>query len=229
MAFKTVLRTLSFPIIFSFAFPFAAHAEPAKQAEQSKLKVNITPSIGRFTVMHNGQPVTVMRNQDAANKIIDDYALTSRSCPPFCIQPFQLLPGVTTIGELEMIQFLKQKAAGDKNLLIIDSRTPDWVAKGTIPSATNIPWTQLHRESSSYEPLVIEEILTDRFGAKNEDGIWNFAQAKQLVLFCNGPWCGQSPTNLIALVNMGYPAHKLFWYRGGMQSWNSLGLTTVKP
>ncbi|RKZ91616.1 MAG: rhodanese-like domain-containing protein, partial [Gammaproteobacteria bacterium] len=26
-----------------------------------------------------------------------------------------------------------------------------------------------------------------------------------------------------------YPVYKLKWYRGGMQSWVSLGLTTVKP
>jgi hypothetical protein len=29
------------------------------------------------------------------------------------------------------------------------------------------------------------------------------------------------------LLALGYPAHKLKWYRGGMQSWKSLGLTTV--
>jgi hypothetical protein len=31
------------------------------------------------------------------------------------------------------------------------------------------------------------------------------------------------------LLKIGYPAHKLFWYRGGMQDWENLGLTTVKP
>jgi len=29
--------------------------------------------------------------------------------------------------------------------------------------------------------------------------------------------------------SIGYPAHKLFWYRGGMQDWENLRLTTVKP
>jgi hypothetical protein len=28
---------------------------------------------------------------------------------------------------------------------------------------------------------------------------------------------------------MGYPAHKLKWYRGGVQDWKMLGLTTVAP
>jgi hypothetical protein len=27
----------------------------------------------------------------------------------------------------------------------------------------------------------------------------------------------------------GYPADKIKWYRGGMQSWEIVGLTTVKP
>ena len=53
--------------------------------------------------------------------------------------------------------------------------------------------------------------------------------AKTLILFCNGAWCGQSPTNLRALMDLGYPAHKLKWYRGGMQAWEQLGFTTVNP
>jgi hypothetical protein len=31
------------------------------------------------------------------------------------------------------------------------------------------------------------------------------------------------------LLAMGYPAHKLKWYRGGIQEWKQLGLTTVAP
>ncbi|WP_028486505.1 rhodanese-like domain-containing protein [Thiomicrorhabdus chilensis] len=222
MAHKLILTCTAFLILFS--------AEAwSSETSKADLKVKITTEISAITVMHNGKPVVIQRNQSAENKIIEDYALTSRNCPPFCVQPMTLLPGVNTIGEIELLEFLKRKAAGDKNLLIIDSRTPDWVAKGTIPSAINLPWTQLYREASNFEPIVVESILTDRFGAKTEDGIWNFSDAKELVLFCNGPWCGQSPTNIKTLVSMGYPAHKIHWYRGGMQAWNALGLTTVTP
>jgi rhodanese-related sulfurtransferase len=49
------------------------------------------------------------------------------------------------------------------------------------------------------------------------------------VFYCNGPWCGQAPTNIKQLLALGYPAHKLKWYRGGMQDWKMLGLTTVPP
>jgi hypothetical protein len=34
---------------------------------------------------------------------------------------------------------------------------------------------------------------------------------------------------LKTLVKIGYPVHKLKWYRGGMQDWVSVGLTTAKP
>ncbi|BCN93514.1 hypothetical protein THMIRHAM_12990 [Thiomicrorhabdus immobilis] len=202
----------------------------AWSAENSKndLKVKITDDLTGITVKHNGKTVTIERNQDQANTIAEDFALTSRACPPFCIQPMDLLPGVKTIGELEMLDFLKRKAAGEP-ILIIDSRTSDWVEKGTIPSAINIPWTKLFPQSSTYEPLEVEGILTLQFGASVSDNIWDFGSAKTLVFFCNGPWCGQSPTNIKALVNMGYPAHKIHWYRGGMQAWNALGLTTVQP
>jgi rhodanese-related sulfurtransferase len=49
------------------------------------------------------------------------------------------------------------------------------------------------------------------------------------VFYCNGAWCGQSPTNIKTLLMLGYPANKIKWYRGGMQDWRMLGLTTVPP
>ncbi len=194
-----------------------------------ELKVKISPQLSSVTVQHNGKAVTIQRIQDPKNTIVDDYALTSRTCPPFCVQPMQLAPGVTTIGELELLDFLQRKSNGDQSILIIDSRTPDWVEKGTIPNATNLPWTKLHPQSAGYEPIEVEGILTQQFNARVSEGIWDFANAKTLVFFCNGPWCGQSPANIRSLINLGYPAHKIFWYRGGMQAWHGLGLTTVKP
>lgn len=208
---------------------FASFITMSTHTLAAELDVKITSELAQIAVKHNGKNVVIQRNQDQLNTINPDFALTSRACPPFCLQPMDLIPGVQTIGELEMLSFLKQKAAGDKSLLIIDSRTPDWVAKGTIPSSINLPWTKLFPQSSSYEPLEVESILTLQFGAILQDNIWNFENAKTLVMFCNGPWCGQSPTNIKALVNMGYPAHKIHWYRGGMQGWYAAGLTTVKP
>jgi hypothetical protein len=46
-------------------------------------------------------------------------------------------------------------------------------------------------------------------------------------IFCNGLWCGQSPTAIRAMIAAGYPAERVFYYRGGMQSWRVLGLTVT--
>ncbi len=194
-----------------------------------EMKVKVTPDLGSVTVMHEGEKVEIKRNQDPDNRIAEDYQQTSRECPPFCVQPIQLLPGVHTIGEIELLNMLADRAMEKDEFLLIDSRTPDWFDKGTIPSAVNIPWTKLYPGSSSYDPFVAETLLLDRFNVKKEDGLFDFRQAKKLVLFCNGPWCGQSPTNIKALVALGYPADKIYWYRGGMQLWHTLGLTTVDP
>jgi len=117
---------------------------------------------------------------------------------------------------------------GDSSILLIDSRTPDWVRKGTIPGARNIPWTRLNPARGA-DPISIGDILTGEFGANDLEGLWDFSNAKTLILFCNGMWCGQSPNNIKNLLRFGYPAHKIKWYRGGMQTWETLGLSTVKP
>ena len=190
------------------------------------LAVNITSALSSVDVMHKGRKVTIMRNQDQDNCVNPDFAKTSRKCPPFCIQPSELAPGVKTIAELEVLDCLTKISDGDASIMVIDSRTPDWVEKGTIPGTMNIPWDKLDLEKSG--PTGVADVLEKELGAKRLDGFWNFDGARTLVLFCNGPWCGQSPTNIKALLKIGYPAHKLRWYRGGMQDWEILGLTTVK-
>ena len=191
------------------------------------LEVNISADLASVEVMHHGRKVTIMRNQDQGNSINPEYAQTSRKCPPFCIQPIELAPGVKTVAELELLHFLKQISDGDTSALVIDSRTPAWVEKGIIPGTVNIPWDTLNIGKS--EPAAVQAILETQLGARQRDGFWNFDNAKTLVLFCNGSWCGQSPTTIKGLLKIGYPAHKILWYRGGMQDWESLGLTTLKP
>jgi rhodanese-related sulfurtransferase len=191
-------------------------------------EVNITPDIESVAVKHGETEVNIMRNQNQKNTVNPAYAKTSRKCPPFCIQPATLAPGVETIAELEVLDYLKRMSAGDDSIVVIDSRTEEWVAKGTIPGAINIPWTSLS-QSKGADPISIGEILEEIFNAQNLEGLWDFRNARTLVLFCNGMWCGQSPNNIMSLLGYGYPAHKLKWYRGGMQDWEILGLTTVKP
>ncbi len=193
----------------------------------SNLKVKINKKIASVTVMHKGKSVTIKRDQNQKATVIAAFAKTSRKCPPFCIQPLTLAPGVETVGEVEVIGYLNRlHNKGDKSILVIDSRTTNWVKKGTIPGSVSIPWTKLNPAKGA-DPLSMSDIMA-KFGASEQEGIWNFSKVKTLVMFCNGMWCGQSPNNIKQLLKMGYPAHKIKWYRGGMQNWANLGLTTVK-
>ena len=189
--------------------------------------MNITADLASVDVMHHGRQITILRNQNLTNVVNPDFAKTSRKCPPFRIQPSELAPGVKTIAELEVLHFLQQTIAGDASSLVIDSRTPDWVEKGTIPGSVNIPWDKLDIGKS--EPTVVQDILEKLLSVQRQGSFWNFDAAKTLVMFCNGAWCGQSPTTIKGLLKIRYPAHNIFWYRGGIQDWENLGLTTALP
>ncbi|MCK5726915.1 MAG: rhodanese-like domain-containing protein [Thiotrichaceae bacterium] len=206
--------------------------------------VGITRAISSVMVKHKGKDVKIERNQDNDNQVAPDFALTSRACPPFCIQPMSIDKGVETVGELEVIEYVKKMSGGDKQIILIDSRTPNWVAKGTIPSAVNVPWSKLVTKQGATTAGIMK-LMTSQFGAKLKDEmaeidvdeaiadgdtstVFDFSKAKTLVLFCNGMWCGQSPESIKALIRFGYPKDKIKYYRGGMQSWEILGLSTVK-
>ncbi|MGK2953386.1 MAG: rhodanese-like domain-containing protein [Thiobacillus sp.] len=203
----------------------ALYTAVGARAETAGTVVHITSDLPRVTVIHQGNPVVVERNPDTENMIEPDFALTSRPCPPFCIQPMTLAPGVETLGELELIDYLEKIGKG-ASVLVIDSRDSTWPQRsGIIPGAIVLPWQMLHPAHASAQDIA--DILLLRFGAVRQDGLWNFSGVKMLVFYCNGPWCGQSPTNIKQLLALGYPAHKLKWYRGGIQEWKARGLTTV--
>jgi rhodanese-related sulfurtransferase len=196
-------------------------------AEQVPPAVKLTPDLDGVSIRHNGKPIRIERIQDASNTINPIYQRTSRRCPPFCIQPMHLLDGVETIGELQMLDYLRRVSEGDESVLVIDSRGAKWLQRGTIPGTVNIHYKRLSLRSAKESDIA--EILEKQFDVERTEEFWNFRWAKTLVLFCNGPWCGQSATNIRALMRIGYPPSKLKWYRGGMQAWETLGLTTVVP
>ena len=140
------------------------------------------------------------------------------------IAPMKFSDKVETYGEVEVLDFI-EKAKNDKTMLLVDSRTENWFYHETIPSAVNVPYVYL--KQSQY-PDEFEEYL-EILGVKKVDGKYDFSKAKTLLMFCNGAWCGQSPESMKYLTDIGYPEEKLKWYRGGIQSWLSLGFTTIKP
>ncbi len=86
--------------------------------------VNIAPGQMSVSVKHNGATVEISRNQDNKNTVIPAFAKTSRPCPPFCIQPSILAPGVETIAEREIMDYAARMSGGDSSIVLVDSRTP---------------------------------------------------------------------------------------------------------
>jgi len=187
-------------------------------------EVGITPSMPSVTLEIDGNTYTIERIQDQDHELTGGFAKTSRACPPFCIQPAEVAPGVNTVGELEVLSFLQDKVAKGEGILV-DARTPKWYVEGTIPGSVNIPFTDFESDL----PIELEGTLEDVGVTINDDGSYDFSTAKELLLFCNGPWCGQSPRAIRNLLALGYPAEKLHYYRGGMQLWRLLGLTVIVP
>ena len=217
------------------SFAAAANAQP----------VGISSELMSVKVQHKGEIIEIVRNQEIDNTVTPDFALTSRPCPPFCIQPMVVADGVETLGELEVIDYIRKMQIAGSNIMLVDSRTPDWVERGTIPGSTNVSWVDL-APSQGATTESITAVMTNTLGVIVADGIdeididvaivdgtlgelLDYSEAKTLVLFCNGMWCGQSPESIKTLLKYGYPAGKLKWYRGGMQAWEILSLTTVQP
>lgn len=196
-------RTLVCTIVATLALAGAALADDKP--------VGLTRDMMMATIETPDGPVEIGRIQDNENQVTGEWAKTSRACPPFCIQPMQPAKGVTTIGELELIDMLR-----DPDAVVMDSRTPDWFAEGSIPGAVNVPYTR------------VTDYLTQLGCEPDFDG-FICEDVKTVALFCNGLWCGQSPTAIRAMIDAGYPAEKIHYYRGGMQSWRVLGLTVTTP
>ena len=196
------------------------HVSAFAQTNAEPMIVAITPTLSSTSIIHRGTPITIKRIQNTNNKLLDDFARTSRPCPPFCIQPMHIDEAVETVGELDVLNFLNNEVA-DGSGLLVDARMPNFYNSETIPGSINIPFVLFTSSANDILPLL---------GAiGNEDGSWDFSRAKTLMLWCNGPWCAQSPRAIIALRALDYPADRMFYYRGGMQVWKILGLTTISP
>jgi rhodanese-related sulfurtransferase/glutaredoxin len=114
------------------------------------------------------------------------------------IQSIKAAQQVHTVGELEVYNHQKM------GLPIIDARKPDTSGSVTIPGSKNIPYNE----------------LVERMDELDEND--------PSIFFCNGPQCPQSSTAIKNLLNAGYPADRILYYRGGMHDWITLGLPVQK-
>lgn len=115
------------------------------------------------------------------------------------LQPVIVADGVRTVGELEVIEHLE---AGHP---VIDSRSADQHQALTLPGAASLPHTETVERRHELDPDMPS------------------------ILFCNGPQCGQSPAAIRALLAAGHRPELIWYYRGGLHDWMTLGLPTVSP
>lgn len=143
------------------------------------------------------------------------------------IQPMNIASGVITVGELEVLEFIKNKLHKDpQRYILVDARRIDWYEILTIPGATHLSYDEMIYDEDFKEDWErFLDVLNIKYDGKNFD----FSSAKTMVIFCNASWCVQSPTAIKTLLSYGYPPQKILWYRGGLQSWILSGFNTIKP
>jgi rhodanese-related sulfurtransferase len=124
------------------------------------------------------------------------------------LQPITPVPGVSPMAELEVLD-----ALNDPAFIVVDMRNSEWRRKGTIPGSVSIPFNE------------VAERLKELGCIRRESG-WDCSGASKIVAFCNGPACPQSSIAIRAMIGEGFPPHRIYFYRGGMQDWIVLGLTT---
>jgi rhodanese-related sulfurtransferase len=113
------------------------------------------------------------------------------------VQPIELAPGVRTIGELELIDHVAHGRP------VIDTRQPHFHRDATIPGARGIPHERILDHLDELDPTT------------------------PTVFFCNGPQCKATPDAIHTLLDAGYPARAIHYYRGGMHDWVTLGYPTA--
>ena len=126
------------------------------------------------------------------------------------IQAMVPVPGVTPVGEMEILN-----AMNDREALLVDMREPEDRANGTIAGSLHIVYTEVAGR------------LTE-LGCTKAAGKWDCSAAKKVYAFCNGPACPQSPSAIVAMARDGFPANRIYYYRGGMLDWAALDFPVVK-
>ena len=181
--------------------------------------VRITTFKTDSTYTLNDQAFTVTRTQNTAAILQGDFALTSRACPPHCLQPMISANGVATLGELEVMSFLEDRVTNGTGLLI-DARAPTDFRAASIPGSVNVPFPTLGKDNRFRG-----DILRALGALDQGDDTLDFSDAMSLTFYSGGPWSNDASTAIDHLLDAGYPSDKLFYYRGGIQAWAHAGLT----
>lgn len=153
---------------------------------------------------------------------LDPAALPVSACMPGCLLPAGV-GGVASLTEVEVLAFLAGDLAAGTGVMI-DPRLPEAHAAGTLPGAVNLPLPTLARDNP-----YLGDVLRALGATGGEAGDFDFSAAKLLLIHGNGPWQDEGAGAVQALLDLGYPADKLRFYRGGIRDWMLTGLALAMP
>ena len=178
-----------------------------KKVLEDRVELKITERLIYLEMTHKNHKLLIKRN--STNR--------KHTCPPFCIQPMNI-KGVITVGELEVLDFIKD-LKGKEAKLLIDLRKSKEYKEKTIPGAINIPYTMLD-DNSKYQKQVLKLL-----GGKNTEEEWIFEHVPSLLIFGNSEETPEASQAIKTLLKLSYPNKKILFYRAGIDSWNRLGLS----
>lgn len=166
----------------------------------------------------NGQERSITQSAEVEGELLAALYDRPADCEGICVAPMQVAEDVATIGELDVIDFIATSVVTGAGLLI-DSRMPE-DRSATITGSVNVPGALLGDDNPFRSDILVA------LGARQFEGVYNFADAIPLVVFDNGPTDDAAAAMVVALVDLGYPVDRIEYYRGGVQVWAALGLTT---
>ncbi len=180
----------------------------SKEKFESK-SINITEKLIAIDTQHLEHEITIERTSSSI----------APSCPPFCIEPIKI-KGVETVGEIELLSFIEE-VKRKKDGLLIDVRKNSKYKEETIPSAINLPYEMLTKDSP-YQKEVLKSL-----GAKKIKRGWFFKTPQKLLIFGESSFSPEASNAVKELLKLGYPKEKILYYRGGVLNWKNAGLTLI--
>ncbi|RUM71168.1 MAG: hypothetical protein DSZ07_01095 [Sulfurovum sp.] len=178
-----------------------------KERKNKNIELKITKKLTSIKIIYENQTIQIKRTPKN-----DEH-----TCPPFCIQPMNIR-GVKTVGELEVLDFIKE-LKGKEAKLLIDIRENKEFKQYTIPGAINIPYSML-KINSKYQKQILILLGGEKIGKK-----WLFKFVPTLLIFGTSDEDEKTYNAINTLLKLSYPNKKIYYYRAGIEGWNRLGLT----
>ena len=172
----------------------------------------------KVSFIFNGDRVKIGRDNTQAARFAAVFASKGAPCGAACIAPMQVAEGITTFDETQVLDFLVETVGSDQGLLV-DARMPQERARGFIPGSVSLPYSVMGNDNA-YTGDILEAL-----GARQFDGVFNFADVRDLLIYDTGPSANEAGDLIVGLLAVGYPADKIKYYRGGMQVWSVLGFS----